>query len=187
MALDAFGISGSVRMEGGRELHEMLLDLDRKTRRKVLAKSMREGAKVILAASKTRAPVASGLVKKKQRVRAGRKRKGEDVVFKVQTGEGSYVGDAFYGSMVHDGWMKAPTIRLRNGQFISLNRKGKATRPSKGHNEKSRAAATAKGYQHHAGNPWMLEAFRAKAAEAVDVVRRELVIGILNVTRGGEG
>jgi HK97 gp10 family phage protein len=149
------GASGSIRLEGGKELDQELRGLERKVARKILSQSLREGAKVVLAEAKRRAPVRSGLVRSKLRVRSARKRKSETVALKVQTGEGNYKGKTFYASFLEFGFNQSPILRMPNGRIVSMKRSVRNRLRLKG--------------TPIAPRPFMGPAFHAKAREAVRV------------------
>jgi len=65
----------AIRLDGADALERALDKLETKTSSKIMKKAMRDGAKVILRATKARAPVDTGYMKKALTVRAARKRK----------------------------------------------------------------------------------------------------------------
>jgi HK97 gp10 family phage protein len=79
---------------------KLLADLDKKLRDKAIRQALREGAKVVAAAVKARAPVETGRLKKSVKVRAG-KRKRNEISMRIDvTGghDGPFVGAIEFGT-----------------------------------------------------------------------------------------
>lgn len=89
-------------IEGLKELQQDLLDLEPKVARKYAGKSLKDGAKIILAEAQNDAPVQSGATKKALRIRMGRSKKGYKSV-RVVIGSGWFKGDEFYAAFVEFG------------------------------------------------------------------------------------
>lgn len=74
-------------------------DLPIKLEKKIIKKSLRAGAKEILAAARANAPESSGLLKRSIKVRAGKSTKGS-ISIVVGVGKKWFVGPVFYAAMV---------------------------------------------------------------------------------------
>jgi HK97 gp10 family phage protein len=93
---------GSLKIEGGKALERKLAALPGKVANKIVSKALRAGAKIILAESKIRAPKKSGLLARSLKVRSGKRRRGTARMV-VQTKDGDYRGETFYGAFVYFG------------------------------------------------------------------------------------
>ncbi len=107
---------GDIRLEGGPELERKLAALDRKVAFKISSQALRAGAKVVLKATKARAPKRSGQLRKALRVRAGKRRKGS-IRFSVLTSDKDYTGDTFYAAFVTFGH-KVGSRKLANRKSV---------------------------------------------------------------------
>jgi HK97 gp10 family phage protein len=94
--------TGTVKLIGGEELRRKLLTIDKKVAKQISSQALRAGAKVMLDATRRITPVISGTLKRSLKVRAG-KRKKDRVSFQVQTRDGDYKGETFYGAFVNFG------------------------------------------------------------------------------------
>lgn len=138
-----------MKLEGGREIHFRLLQIERKAAGAATRKALRAGAKIIQSEAKARAPVEVGRTRKAIRVRAGKSRKGVISVM-VAIGAKWFGGPTFYAA------------------FVALGHKlGKRLRRGGTGNRKEVPA-----------NPYLQEAFDAAKpraiAKIVEVLRTEL-------------
>jgi HK97 gp10 family phage protein len=113
-------ILGDIRLEGGPELERKLAELDKKVAFKITSRALRAGAKVILKETKARAPKRSGLLRRRLKVRAGKRRKGS-IRFSVSTSDKDYSGDTFYAAFVALGH-KVGSRKLPNRKKVAPNR-----------------------------------------------------------------
>jgi hypothetical protein len=95
-------MAAEVTITGDVELDRKFRELPIKVEKKVLRDALRPAAKVILDAARALAPSRSGLLKGSLKVRAqGRSRRRPNAVgFVVQTAEGDYKGETFYGAFL---------------------------------------------------------------------------------------
>lgn len=85
------GTVGGVELLGFRNVDRMLTELPRVTQRKVMRQGIRAGGKVFLAAAKANAPVRSGLLRKRIKLRVAKARRGE-YRMRVMTGTREEMG-----------------------------------------------------------------------------------------------
>ncbi len=102
-----------VTIEGGDSIHKILIGLEAKASRAIVASSLRTGARVVQAAAKRLAPRDTGALERSIKVRSGRARHGVSVV--VGVGQKWFTGDQFYGAFQEFGW--------KTGKRKSKNRK----------------------------------------------------------------
>lgn len=96
----------SVRVEGFKELFEKLNQLEPKRVKPAVRKALRAGARLVLTEARTRVPVRTGALKKSMKVRGIKLKRGM-VGIAVHTGAGHmFMGDQYYGGMVHYGTEK---------------------------------------------------------------------------------
>lgn len=91
-----------LNIEGAKELEKKLLSFEPKLGKKIIRQALRSGAKLILAEAKANVPVDTGALRDSLKVRAMRKRKHRYGVM-VQTSEGWFKGEQFYGAFVEFG------------------------------------------------------------------------------------
>jgi len=109
------GIGLSITLEGAAALEKKLNLLDAKVSRKIVSRALRAGAKVILDKAKQLAPRGkSGKLYKSLKVRAGKRKKGV-IRFVVQTKDGDFKGETFYGAFIEFGH-KAGSRKLGNSR-----------------------------------------------------------------------
>lgn len=103
----------TVRITGCEEINRRLLELDRKLQRKLITKSLRAGAKVVLLVAKANAPVGkTGNLKKSIKIRAARAKDGTKRVI-VGVGKKWFTGEAWYGGPLEFGWKSGPRFKGR--------------------------------------------------------------------------
>lgn len=92
-----------MKITGLKECLKRLESLDHKVQKKILRKSLRQGAKLPLTLAKATAPVRTGFLKKSLKVRSGRGRKG---IIRILVGTGAkwFKGAAFYAAFVIFGY-----------------------------------------------------------------------------------
>lgn len=96
-------VVGNVKLVGAEKLEAKLKALGAKVAGKIGRTAFRAGAKIVLDKAKQLAPVQSGKLKRSLKVRAGKaKRKGQ-IRFVVQTAQGDFAGDTFYGAFLEFG------------------------------------------------------------------------------------
>lgn len=103
---------GSIRIEGGKQLERRLKALPPRVAGQVSRQALRAGAKIVQAAAVADAPVRKGLLKQSIKVRAAKRRRGSVGVV-VQTGQGFFRGETFYGAFQELGFHLGPR-RLGN-------------------------------------------------------------------------
>lgn len=145
---------------GDAALDRKILNLERKARRDLMKRGPRKGAKVLADEVRQRAPVKTGLMKSKFKVRAQkRSRKDKDGIgFNVITSKTFFTGKAFYTGFVVFGHRlgKRPKGARRKGGA------GRAdTRPKVEPNE------------------FMQQAFDAKKDEAARVIAEQIKADVL--------
>ena len=109
------GITVTARIFGADALEFVLRTLEPKVSRKIVTKSLRVGAKIIQAATKSIVPVKRGKLKRSLKVRVmPRNRKGTKAL-SVTTGIAGniFVGDEFYG-----GFLELGTVRIRPKPYL---------------------------------------------------------------------
>lgn len=84
-----------------------LMSLEPKLQKKVIRKAQRDGAKDVLAAAKSLAPVKSGALKKNLKIRTIKRKKGQ-VGLDIGTAAKDFTGDQFYSSFLIYGTKKIP-------------------------------------------------------------------------------
>jgi HK97 gp10 family phage protein len=114
--------TGTVKLIGGEELRRKLLTIDKKVAKQISSQALRAGAKVMLDATRRITPVISGTLKRSLKVRAG-KRKKDRVSFQVQTRDGDYKGETFYGAFVNFGHRVGKRKARRNSRTFNDTRK----------------------------------------------------------------
>ena len=92
-----------IRVRGLKECLARFKELPNKYVKAALRKGMRAGQKILTAASKANAPVATGRLQANIKTRAG-KRSRKGVVMATVLGEGFYQGKTFYGAFQEFGW-----------------------------------------------------------------------------------
>jgi HK97 gp10 family phage protein len=102
MARAGGGVGGDLSIDGLQPLLKKLDALGPKLAGKIGRRALREGAKIFQQQAKANAPVKDGLLKGSIRVRAG-KRSRTGISYLVQTGEGFFKGETFYGAFVELG------------------------------------------------------------------------------------
>lgn len=162
---EKFFIAG---ITGDKELDRKLLSLERKARRDLMKPGLRKGAKVFAAEVRARAPVRSGTMKARFKVRAQkRSRKDKDGIgYNVITGKGYYTGKAFYAGFVVFGH------RLGK-RLAGYRRKGTGKKPT-----------LADMRPKIEPNPFMKDAFNAKAEEVSRVVAETIRDDVIKAVGG---
>src|SRR5688572_29071702 len=94
---------GRVTIKASRDVRKLLSELAPKVIRKHLRPALRAGAKLIQAEAKQRAPERTGALKRSIKVRAGKAKRKWSATVLVQTRDGDFKGDEFYGMIVHQG------------------------------------------------------------------------------------
>lgn len=101
-------MAANITIHGAKELERKLRALPLKVENKIARKALREGARPILAEAKQQVPVKSGLLRRKLTIRAGKRSRKHGPRIVVQTSEGLFKGEAFYGGFVHFGHRIGP-------------------------------------------------------------------------------
>jgi HK97 gp10 family phage protein len=96
-----------VDIKGIKESINALEELDNKVQRQFIKKALRAGAKEILQGARAEAPVNTGLLKSKIKVRAGKSGKGSTHIT-VGVGAKDFTGEAFYAAFILYGWKHGP-------------------------------------------------------------------------------
>jgi HK97 gp10 family phage protein len=147
----------SIKLLGAEDLLARLKTLEPKLAKKVLRQSIRAGAKLVLEDVKARAPVRSGLVRSKLRVRAARRKK-DRIAINVTTAEGDYVGKTFYAPMVELG-----------------HHSGKRAR---GASHRRGARLRSDGRKFIEGRHFIKAAFEARQQAAAELIQQQILEGI---------
>ena len=93
-----------IELQGVEELRRKLLALEPKVARKVLRKALRAGAKIVHARAKQNIPQGgTGVFARSLKVRAMKRTRRKTIGVAVETREGWYKGEAFYGAFVEFG------------------------------------------------------------------------------------
>jgi HK97 gp10 family phage protein len=95
-------MNGEMKVEGMEEMKKKLATLEPAVRKKLVRKALRAGAKVVATQCKVDAPIRSGLLRSKIKVRAG-KRKRNVIRMNVSIGKKDFQGDTFYAGFVDRG------------------------------------------------------------------------------------
>jgi HK97 gp10 family phage protein len=95
-------VNGDLEIKGLDELRKRMEATEPAVRKKLMRKALRAGAKVIANQCKADAPVKSGLLRSKIKVRSG-KRKRDTIRMLVAIGKKDFQGQTFYGGMVDRG------------------------------------------------------------------------------------
>jgi HK97 gp10 family phage protein len=182
-------MKGSIKLTGGEELERKLAELDKKVARKISSKAVRAGAKIILAEAKRRAPVGTdgkassgkkhkaGTLKRSLKVRSAKKRNGT-IRFQVQTKDGDYKGEAYYGAFVNYGHKTGSRKAIKRSKVGSLAR-------SKGQRGRTKGVYQVSDTRRQIpGNPFMLAAFLAKKQQATDAITSTIQTGIAEAIGG---
>lgn len=166
-------MSLTAKLEGADVLERRLAALDNKLARKISAQAMRGGAKIILDEAKAKAPIGksrgdhkAGTLKASLRVRAGKRKKGL-VRFLVQTKDGDYKGDTFYGAFVSFGHKsgsgkRAAKIKIGRRKVIDKSKDARKQVPA---------------------NEFIRQAFESKKDAAVSTIIQTLRTGIESAAR----
>ncbi len=94
----------NIEIQGVEELRRKLLALEPKIAKKVLRKALRAGAKIVQARAKQNIPQGgTGVLSRSLKVRAMRRTRRQRIGVAVETREGWYKGEAFYGAFVEFG------------------------------------------------------------------------------------
>ena len=94
----------TIELQGVEELRRKLLSLEPRIAKKVLRKALRAGAKIIHARAKQNIPTGgSGVLARSIKVRAMKRTRKQRIGVAVETREGWYKGEAFYGAFVEFG------------------------------------------------------------------------------------
>lgn len=143
-------VVGRLKIKGSPEALKMLTELGPKLARKHLRPALRAGAKIIRTEAQERAPVRTGALKKSIKVRAGKAKKKWSAVVLVQTRDGDFAGEEFYGAIIHEGTVERvqKTTGRRVGKVEPM--------------------------------PYMRDAFDAKKDEAEDAIAKRLEESILS-------
>ncbi|MDE2101263.1 MAG: HK97 gp10 family phage protein [Patescibacteria group bacterium] len=104
----------SIAIKGLTELEQKLKLIPIKLRKSAMRKALRAGGKIILAATKQQAPVASGLLESELKLRAYKNKKGFMSV-RIGTGKKGNPGPAFYATFVELGY------KHRGGHQVPAN------------------------------------------------------------------
>ncbi len=91
-----------MQLSGAKEIRRKLESLDRKLQTKIIRQAVRVGAKGTLAAAKAAAPVDTGLMRKKLRIKAMKRKKGR-IGVSIVAGKDDYQGKAFYAPFIEFG------------------------------------------------------------------------------------
>ena len=159
-----------VAIYGAKELERKLRALPKKVAGKVIRKAVRAGSKVIKVQVVANAPRDEGTLAKSIKVRAAKRRHKGSVGMVVQTAEGDYKGETFYGAMVHQGHKIGK--RATNASIGLRKRKRRTVNDRFDIQDKndSRTEVPA--------NPFMSKAFDSKKDEAAKVIVDTIKTGI---------
>jgi HK97 gp10 family phage protein len=158
------GVGGRIRIDGLAELDRKLKLLPKKVAGKISRKALRAGSKVILKEAKALAPVATGTLKASLKVKSGKRKRGF-VSVQVQTADGDYRGETFYGAFLEYGHKSG---KRNQGKVISV-RRGKRGRPKITRDDKRKTVPA---------KPYMAPAFVRKKYAALAAIKAELHRGI---------
>lgn len=172
----------TAKLEGADVLERRLSALDAKISRKIGAQAMRAGAKVVLDEAKSKAPVGksrkdhkAGTLKASLKVRAGKRKKGV-IRFLVQTKDGDYKGDTFYGAFVSFGHKIGSRKGTRKKIGFEARKPGKRGRAKGIYQNTDTRKATKP-------NEWIRQAFAAKKEAALSTIINTLRTGIESAAR----
>jgi HK97 gp10 family phage protein len=157
-------VKSTAHVEGGAALARKLKALGPKIAKKVCRKALRAGAKIILQEAKNRVPVRTGKLKKSLKVRAQKRKRKDSIGVTVQTNDGNFTGETYYGGPVEFGFEQVPAVMGRDGKFYS---KPRGTQPT----------------VKREGKRFMQGAFDAKKDTAVRAIARETGDGIERVAK----
>jgi len=101
------GAGRSFVVTGVRELDRALRELPLKLGKKVIRQAIRQALRPVKAAVEANAPVDTGKLRSKVKVRAGKGKRGT-IRLVVRIGEGDFAGQTFYAAMVEYGTSKQP-------------------------------------------------------------------------------
>lgn len=107
MASRSAGSGRSFVITGVLELDWALKELPIRLGKKVIRQAIRQALRPVKAAVEANAPVDTGKLKSKVRIRAGKGKKGT-IKLVVRIGEGDFAGQTFYAAMVEYGTSKQP-------------------------------------------------------------------------------
>lgn len=158
---------------GDAALDRKLLNLERKTRRDLMKRGLKKGAKVLADEVRQRAPVKTGLMKSRFKVRAQkRSRKDKDGIgFNVVTSAGFYTGKAFYaGFLVFGHRLGKRSAGMRRKASSELKNTGR------GRKGLGKTTDTRPKVDPH---PFMQQAFDAKKDEAARVIAEQIKADML--------
>ena len=109
----------TAKIVGAEAIEAKLKAFGPKLARKVLSRSLRSGAKIVLRKAQELAPSRTGRLRKSLKVRVAKSRRGR-ISIMVATGAKWFTGPAFYGAFIEFGHMKAPSHRNSAGRFFSV-------------------------------------------------------------------
>lgn len=92
----------SMKVINSKKVIQKLNGMEPKVRKKIERSALRKGGQIIAVAAKSRAPVYTGKVKKRIKVRAGKRRKNRLSVV-IGTSQKDFTGDQFYAGFVEFG------------------------------------------------------------------------------------
>lgn len=104
----------TVKIEGAEAIARSLKELPNKVSKGIMRKALRAGAKIVLAKARANAPKRTGALARSLKVRAGKTKRGK-ISIVVQSKEGDFKGDQFYGAIVELG-RKSGSRRQRTGR-----------------------------------------------------------------------
>ena len=96
-------IVANIKLQGARRLDRKLRMLPTRLAKKGIRQGLRAGAKIVHAQAVANAPVDTELLKKSLKVRAIKRRRGS-IGVAVQTKDGNFKGETFYGAFQELGW-----------------------------------------------------------------------------------
>jgi HK97 gp10 family phage protein len=97
----------SFKISGDKELQRALNALPGKVQKKIMRGALREAAKVVAAEARARVPVETGTLRDSIKVRALKGKRGS-VGASVESGEGQFKDESFYGAFIEFGTRNAP-------------------------------------------------------------------------------
>lgn len=175
-------VKATIKLQGGKALEKKLKELPKGIRNKVIRQSLRAGAKIVHTETKAQAPVDSGLLKSALKVRAA-KRSRKRIAVNVQTKDGDYKGETFYGAFVTYGHRlgKRSASVNRSQKVLSEARRGRGT--GRGGTRTVNVLLAAQGLQGDTrkavpANNFMERAFNTKSQQAANVIEQTMKAGI---------
>ena len=191
------GVSGAVSLRGFAEFEKKLRALPGKVARKVVRQALREGAKIIQAEAKARVPVDSGKLKKSIKVRAAKSRKKGTAAVVVQTGQGDFKGETFYGAFLEYGHklgarrssattkdLRKQAADLRQYRKTTGDKRWESTEKSLRDRAKRSYADDQSGRTDVPPRPYMRPAFDSKKEAAERTIAAKLAQGITEAAKG---